>query len=319
MAAISLSCPPCFFFSMAGRPLSEVHREHLPAGRYGAGAHAHNPVVDPHAAADRASANHGVYVSRSHRVHHEAYRSVPEALYGAELYSTACCAVFGALAAVQLVIAAHMLFSLAPAFARRSGPALSSAWARGKARWVAALVPGAVARCCALLLLIADLRDKADGAGPGDVSFLFAASSFFDACASWLFYTFKVAALTGWAVYLHGPGRRSRRLLSVSVLASLVLGVALAVTVSFSLSYGSSPHVEHIICCTHACMHAITQHTRIRTRTQVDLQGDARCRHVRDAPVVVGNICVRAGRQCIHQSDADGLAGSQTDRPSPMI
>ena len=32
----------------------------------------------------------------------------------------------------------------------------------------------------------------------GDVTFLFDASSFFDAAASWLFYTFKVATLTGY-------------------------------------------------------------------------------------------------------------------------
>jgi len=80
---------------------------------------------------------------------------------------------------------------------------------------------------------------KAGGASPWDVSFLFQASSFFDASASWLFYTYKVATLSGWAMLLHGPGRHSQRLLAVGALASLSLGVALAVTVSLSLSYGS--------------------------------------------------------------------------------
>ena len=71
------------------------------------------------------------------------------------------------------------------------------------------------------------------------MSFLFQASSFFDASASWLFYTYKVATLSGWAMLLHGPGPHSQRLLAVGALASLSLGVALAVTVSLSLSYGS--------------------------------------------------------------------------------
>lgn len=71
------------------------------------------------------------------------------------------------------------------------------------------------------------------------MSFLFEASSFFDAAASWLFYTYKVATLSGWAMLLHGPGRQSQGLLAVGGLASLSLGLALAVTVSLSLSYGS--------------------------------------------------------------------------------
>ena len=68
---------------------------------------------------------------------------------------------------------------------------------------------------------------------------MFEASSLFDASASWLFYTYKVAMLSGWAMLLHGPGQQSQRLLAVGALASLALGLALAVTVSLSLSYGS--------------------------------------------------------------------------------
>jgi len=219
--------------------LSEVHREHLPVGRYNAGPGDHDSAIDP-GAQEHAVSGHGVHNWNSH-VHHAAkvYRSVADGLYGTELFSAACCALFALLAVIQLAIAAHMLLVLAPTLARSSGATPSSGWVRGKARWVAALVPGAVARCCALLLLISDLSAKAGGAGPWNVSFIFEASSFFDACSSWLFYTYKVATLTGWAMCLHGPGRQSQRLLAVGALASLALAVALAVTVSFSLSYGS--------------------------------------------------------------------------------
>jgi hypothetical protein len=73
---------------------------------------------------------------------------------------------------IQLAIAAHMLLVLAPALVRSSNATShASGWVRGKARWVAALVPGAVARCCALLLLIADLSAKAGGLGPGSCLF----------------------------------------------------------------------------------------------------------------------------------------------------
>lgn len=220
--------------------VSEVHREHLPAGRYNAGPGAHDSVIDPRARDGHAASGHGAHQLSIH-IHHasKAYRSVSNGLYGAELYSAACCAAFGLLAVIQLAMAAQMLLVHAPALARSSGSAASSAWVRGRARWLAALVPGTVARCCALLLLIADLSAKAGGEGPGDVSFLFEASSFFDAMASWLFYTIKIGTLTGWAICLHGPSRQSQRLLTVGVLASLVLGLALLVTVSQSLSYGS--------------------------------------------------------------------------------
>ena len=41
-------------------------------------------------------------------------RSVSVGLYGAELYSSACCMLFAMLAVVQLAIAAHMLLVLTP-------------------------------------------------------------------------------------------------------------------------------------------------------------------------------------------------------------
>ena len=217
-----------------------MHREHLPAGRYNVGPGAEDSVIDPRALDGHAASGHGAHQLHIH-VHHasKAYRSVSNGLYGAELYSAACCGAFGLLAVMQLAMSAQMLLVHAPALARSTGSAASSAWVRGRARWLAALVPAAVARCCALLLLIADLSAKAGGAGPGDVSFLFDASSFFDAMASWLYYTIKVGTLTGWAICLRGPSRQSQRLLTVGVMASLVLALALTVTVSQSLSYGS--------------------------------------------------------------------------------
>ena len=41
-------------------------------------------------------------------------RSVANGLYGAEVYSAGCCGLFAMLAVIQLAIASHMLFVLAP-------------------------------------------------------------------------------------------------------------------------------------------------------------------------------------------------------------
>jgi len=107
------------------------------------------------------------YCSHSPRAPHALlHRSVSNGLYGAELYSAACCAAFGLLAVIQvgsvarvvlpldmcacacthggevacvmtcaclqLAMAAQMLLVHAPALARSSGSAASSAWVRGK-------------------------------------------------------------------------------------------------------------------------------------------------------------------------------------------
>ena len=136
--------------------LPSVHVEHLPAGRYGAVPSTREDVIDP-GSIDGSEGHPGII----HDVHHasKVYQSVSEGLYGTENYSIALCCLFALLALVQLGIAANILFRYAPALARMLGPVAGN-WTRSKAQWISALVPASVARCCALLLLIADLRAK---------------------------------------------------------------------------------------------------------------------------------------------------------------
>lgn len=47
-------------------------------------------------------------------------RSVADGLYGAEVYSAGCCGLFALLAVIQLAVASHMLFVLAPVCALSS-------------------------------------------------------------------------------------------------------------------------------------------------------------------------------------------------------
>eukprot|EP00961_Rhodomonas_salina_P265348 3586846-Rhodomonas_salina.2 len=78
-----------------------VHVEHLPAGRLFAHPAA-NPdgVLDPRSL-DGSEGHPGILHDFHHSSH--SYHSVPPGLYSTELYSGAVCALFAALAVVQLV------------------------------------------------------------------------------------------------------------------------------------------------------------------------------------------------------------------------
>ena len=163
-------------------------------GRYSAAGRG-GVLVDPSA---------HVYAAGSAHHTNKVYHSVSSALVEMEEYSAGVSAVFALLAVLQISLSARLLFRLAPALGHAHGPAGGN-WARGKAQWILLLVPASVARAAALLLLLADLAAKANGAAPAQISFLFQASSFFDAAASWLFYSLKLCAIAAWAASRRGP------------------------------------------------------------------------------------------------------------------